>query len=78
MYRDLAIFKNFSSIFCNSFQITIEFSTKIFIYFYYIVKLHPKKMATLKGLDVVKLFLVQVKYRENNCPNMVQVMVKSI
>jgi hypothetical protein len=73
-----AIFKNFSSIFCNSFQITIEFSTKIFIYFYYIVKFHPKKMATLKGLDVVKLFLVQVNYRENNHPNMVQVMVKSI
>ncbi len=78
MYGDLAIFKNFSSIFCNSFQITIEFSTKIFIYFYYIVKLHPKKMATLKGLNIVKLFLVQVNYRENNRLDMVQVMVKSM
>jgi hypothetical protein len=77
MYGDLAIFKNFSSIFCNSFQITIELSTKIFIYFYYILKFHPQKMATLKGLDVVKLFLIQVNYRENNHPNMVQVMVKS-
>jgi hypothetical protein len=73
-----AIFKNFSSIFCNSFQITIEFSIKNFIFFYYIVQFHPKKMATLKGLDVVKLFLIQVNYRENNRLDMVQVMVKSI
>jgi len=78
MYGDLAIFKNFSLIFCNSFQITIEFSTKIFIYFYYIMKFHPKKMAILKGLDVVKLSLIQVNYRENNHLDMVQVMVKSI